>query len=109
MDLAVACYAITDAFPAREQFGLTSQLRRAAVSIPSNIAEGHGRSMTGEYLHHLAVAHGSLMELETQVMLAQRLGYIDVEAAGQALSRSGEVGRMLHGLMRSLRAVREQP
>jgi len=108
MDLVVACYRFTDGFPSREQFGLTSQLRRAASSVPSNIAEGHGRASTGAYLRHLSIAHGSLMELETQIEIARRLGYITEEAWAEASKRSCEIGRMLHGLMRSLKDVRQQ-
>jgi len=105
MDLTVKTDRLTDSFPLREQFGLTAQVRRAAVSVPSNIAEGHGRAKTGEYLHHLAIAHGSLMELETQVTLAKRLGFLQDESARTLLADSGEKGRMLHGLIRSLKAV----
>jgi four helix bundle protein len=70
MDLVVSCYRLADRFPRSEAFGLSLELRRSAVSIPSNIAEGHGRKGTGEYLHHLSIAHNSLMELETQLELA---------------------------------------
>jgi four helix bundle protein len=85
------------------------QLRRAAVSVPSNIAEGHGRHHLGDYLHHLSMANGSLMELETQVVIASRRGYLDAESERQLLERSAEVGRMLAGLTRSLRRLRERP
>jgi len=108
MELVIACYRFTDGFPSREQFGLTSQLRRAASSVPSNIAEGHGRSSTGDYLRHLSIAHGSLMELETQLEIARRLGYLPEEAWQGAAAQAGQVGRMLHGLIRRLKESREQ-
>ncbi len=103
MDFVVACYRLTDKFPKREEFGLTAQLRRAAISVPTNIAEGHGRSSTGDYLRHLSIAHGSLMELETQLEIGRRLGYLDEPACGHASSEALEIGRMLHGLIRSLK------
>jgi four helix bundle protein len=74
--LVRAVYEMTDGWPAREQFGLTGQIRRAAVSIPSNIAEGKGRSGIREYVHHLSIAHGSLCELETQLLIAHDLAYL---------------------------------
>jgi four helix bundle protein len=107
MDLAVDCYRLTESFPSGEKFGLTAQIQRAAVSVPSNIAEGHGRSITREYLHHLAIAHGSLMELETQVQLSVRLGYGDPEAANGVLEKTTECGRMLHGLIRRMKEIAE--
>ena len=107
MELAVAAYRLTEPFPHHEQFGLRAQIHRSAVSIPSNVAEGHGRSITREYLHHLAIAHGSLMELETQVELARRLAFTKQEEAEAVLKRAGECGRLLHGLMRSLRELAE--
>lgn len=75
MELVVACYHCTKAFPTDERFGLTQQVRRAAVSIPSNIAESQGRWHRGEFLHHIAIARGSLQELETLLEIAERLGY----------------------------------
>jgi len=106
MELVVACYRLTEAFPSREQFGLTSQVRRAAASVPSNIAEGHGRASTGDYLRHLSIAHGSLMELETQLEIARRLGYLPDETWLQASAQARDVGRMLHGLIRRLKDSR---
>src|SRR5690349_2107137 len=76
MDLAEKCYQATKCFPREELFGLTSQIRRAGVSIPANIAEGQGRSHTKEFLKHLSIARGSLMELETHLTLGQRLGFL---------------------------------
>jgi four helix bundle protein len=84
-------------------------VRRSAISIPSNIAEGQGRATTGDYLHHLAIAHGSLMELETQIQIAERLGYLKVAEVPQVLERTSELGRMLNGLVRRLRERRAQP
>src|SRR6266446_9707604 len=76
MDLVEQVYKLTKSFPREELYGLTSQLRRAAISIPSNIAEGHCRNGSREFVHHLSIALGSLGETETQIMIAQRLGYI---------------------------------
>jgi four helix bundle protein len=109
IDLVDVAYRLSRTFPAPERFGLTGQLRRAAVSIPSNIAEGHGREHLGEYLHHLSIPNGSLMELETQVVIAGRMGYVTAEHQQQALDLSGDVGRMLSGLIRALKARRPRP
>lgn len=97
-------YRAAQAFPREEQFGLTSQLRRAAVSIPSNIAEGQGRHTTQAFQHHLSIAYGSLQETETQIMLAHRLGYLPQSDQDQLLSAASEIGRLLNGLQRSLTA-----
>ncbi len=102
MELAVSCYQSTHMFPKHELYGLTSQLRRAAASIPANIAEGRGRRHTREYIHHLSVAAGSLAELETHVELAARLGYVSSEAVMPIYEQCSEVGRMLNGLAKSL-------
>src|SRR5215207_865702 len=102
MDLVEVVYAITRAWPKDEIYSLTSQVRRAAVSIPSNIAEGQGRGSTKEFLHHLTIARGSLLEVETQVLIAQRLGYLTPEIAERVLSNTDEVGRIISGLARSL-------
>jgi four helix bundle protein len=105
MDLVVECYRITNKFPRSELYGLTSQLRRAAVSVPSNIAEGRERQHTKEFVQHLAIAYGSLAELETHLQIAQRLNYLDSSQVRQVLEKTSEVGRMLNGLRRSLGKV----
>ena len=103
MDVVVACYEAAKNFPSDERFGLTTQLQRAAVSVPANIAEGYGRDHTKEFLNHLSIAYGSLMEVETHVQIAQRLEYAAESVASEILSRTAELGRMLNGLQRSLR------
>jgi four helix bundle protein len=108
MDLVVAIYKLTKSFPKTEVYGLASQMRRAAVSVPSNIAEGHGLKQTQAYARHLAIANGSLTELETQLEIARRLGYLAAENES-AINQAQEVGRMLAGLRRSLQAKTEDP
>jgi len=103
MDRVVESYRLTNLFPKSETYGLSSQIPRSAVSVPANIAEGHGREHLGEYLHHLSVANGSLMELETPIIVAGRLNYVRQEHVDQNLRMTGEVGRMLAGLIRSLK------
>jgi four helix bundle protein len=102
MDLALMVYEATEIFPQIEVFGLTNQLRRAAVSIPSNIAEGQGRETTRDFLRFLGIARGSLQELETQLILASRLRYIDETGKGALFEVAEETGRLLSGLMKSL-------
>lgn len=102
IDFVVAAYKLTGQFPRTEVYGLTAQLQRAAVSIPSNIAEGAGRIHTGEYIHHAGIARGSLFEAETQIIVAQRLGYVSEEEIRPLLSAVSEVGRLRHGLIASL-------
>jgi four helix bundle protein len=106
MDLADVAYDLTKSFPKDERFGLISQVQRSAVSIPSNIAEGHGRKHLGEYLHHLSIANGSLMELETQLTIASRRDYISSADVQHGFNLSGDVGRLLAGLIRALKARR---
>jgi len=102
MDVVEGCYRATEPFPLHERYGLTSQLRRAAVSIPSNVAEGHGRRTTGAYLNHVSIAIGSQAELETCVELAHRLHYFDETKKRSLLAKIDPLGRMLYGLHRSL-------
>jgi four helix bundle protein len=106
MDFAVEIYRATDAFPKQELYGIVSQLRRASVSIPSDIAEGQGRRSTGEFRQFLGNARGSLLETETQILLAQRLEYLPPSAAECLLKRTAELGKILNGLMTSLLACR---
>jgi four helix bundle protein len=102
MDLAEQCYRTTRSFPRDELFGLTSQIRRAAVSIPANIAEGQGRDHTKEFLHFLSVARGSLMETETHLLLSGRIGLINQEILDPLLELTARIGRMLAGLRKAL-------
>ena len=102
MDLVEEIYKITKAFPKEETYGLTSQLRRAAVSVPSNIAEGHSRTGGREFSHRLSIGHGSLSEVETQIEIAKRLGYLTEEQQRRSLELAAETGRIINGLMNSL-------
>lgn len=102
MDLVETVYRITGKFPPGEQWGLTSQMRRAAVSVPSNIAEGYGRQATGEYRHHLSMGRGSLLDLETQILLSRRLNYLGSKEADSVLSEIEEISRMLATLISRL-------
>jgi four helix bundle protein len=108
MDLVEAVYRVTAEFPRTEIYGLRAQLRRAAISIPSNFAEGEGRRSKREFYHFLTIAHGSIRELETQTLIAERLSYITPDTRAQVLRASSEVGRLLTGLSNSLRN-REKP
>ena len=101
MDFTADVYLVTRTFPKEELYGLTSQLRRAAVSVPSNIAEGQGRLSPGEFRQFLGHARGSLLEIETQLELATRLHYLKSEDSGRLLRSSAEVGRILNGLLGS--------
>ena len=96
-------YRLTSSFPSEERYGLTSQVRRAAVSVPSNIAEGQGRRSDKELARFLGIAQGSLCEVETQLLIGQRLDYIDEGQITEILSIGGEVGRLVGGLQKSLR------
>jgi four helix bundle protein len=102
MTLASECYRLTTAFPIEERYGLTAQIRRCAVSIPSNLAEGHNRRSRQVFANHVGIALGSQAELETQVALAVRLDFVSQVAAAPVLDLAAEVGRLLHGLVRSL-------
>lgn len=103
MELAVSIYNVTSSFPGDEKYGLTAQMRRAAISIPSNIAEGEGRFSTGDHERFLLISRGSLLELETQIILARRLQYLDQDLAVSLLESTGEVGRLLNGSLRFLK------
>ena len=103
MTLAVAAYGASKTRPADERFGLTSQVRRAVVSISSNIAEGQGRNGQREFLNHPSIAHGSLCEVETQLALAERLGYLNCTQLAHLLGLCVDVGNPLRGLIRHLR------
>ena len=102
-ELAIAVYKATQSFPREEIFGLTSQLRRAAVSIPSNIVEGCARHSEAEYLHFLDMAYGSAREVEYQTGLSHRLGFLDAVMHEQLQHRATETAKVLNGLLRSLR------
>ncbi len=106
IDLTQAIYAATAQLPREEIYGLSLQLRRSAVSIPSNIAEGQGRRSTTEFLHYLSIAHGSLRELETQVVIAGRLEYLKPSVVEEIAGMCAEVGRLLNGLANSLAGKR---
>lgn len=103
IDLVAEIYLSTRSFPDNERFGLTAQIRRAAVSIPSNIAEGQGRCTTGEFRQFLGHARGSLLEVETQICIAKNLGYLDEPYSGILFERVAEIGRILNGLINSLK------
>src|SRR5918912_608064 len=110
MDLVEQAYRVTRTWPSDERYELTSQVRRAVVSVPANIAEGQGRSGSKELLHHLSIASGSLHEAETDFLIAKRLGYLDGQTCDRLLQHTAEVGRLLYGLRRSIasRASRRQ-
>jgi four helix bundle protein len=99
--LVANVYVVTRSFPREELYGLTSQVRRAAVSVPSNIAEGQARLTPGEFRHFLGIARGSLAELDTQLIIAEKLGYLT--ETGPVFEQLAEVGRMLSGLISSLK------
>jgi four helix bundle protein len=102
MDLVVEVYRATEAFPRHEAFGLIRQMQRAAVSIPSNVAEGHTRAYTREYLHHIAMAHGSLAELQTQLEISVRLGYLEDSSAAAMVDHALALSKQLNALRTSL-------
>jgi four helix bundle protein len=104
MELVRQVYRAAEYFPREEIFGLRSQIQRAAVSVPSNIAEGQGRESTKEFLRHLSIAYGSLMEVKTQILIALDLKYLDDSTAGSLLELSAETGRIINGLIRSLKS-----
>jgi four helix bundle protein len=102
VELVVACYSATKIFPSSEVYGLVSQIRRCAASIPANIAEGHGRENTGSFVQFLRIAQGSLKELETHLIVAQRVGYLDVEVRKTLDTQCEDIGKMLRSMVRSL-------
>lgn len=102
MDLVAEIYSSTQVFPKAEMYGLVSQLRRAAVSVPSDIAEGHARQSTGEFRQFLGHALGSVAELDTQILIGEKLGYLDADRSNNLLSRTREVGKIINGLIRAL-------
>jgi four helix bundle protein len=102
MDLVNTVYDVTESFPKRETYSLTDQLRRAAVSIPSNIAEGQAHHSNREFLHYLRHARGSLAELETQILIAQGRNYLSADQAADISRKADELSRILSGLINSL-------
>lgn len=102
MSVAEAIYQLTETFPQSELYGLTTQMRRASVSIAANIAEGNGRETSGAYVQFLRISQGSLKELETHLFLAQRVGLADSQQAEPILSECDKLGRMLRGLIRAI-------
>ena len=102
MDLAEDCYRFTEGFPRTDTFGLAAQIRKSAVSIPSNIAEGHNRRSRAAYSNFVTIAMGSQAELETQLELARRLGLGNPNEATRLLEETSDVGRILHGLWSAL-------
>lgn len=104
MDLVEESYRAVAGFPTSELYGLSSQIRRAAVSVPANIAEGWARESTKDYLRHLSIAFGSLAELETLFLIAQRLGFLSPNTVSALLRQMTEIGRMITNLRKSLRA-----
>jgi len=105
MTVAEECYRLTRQFPREELYGMTSQIRRASASVPANIAEGHGRDTRGEYIQFLRVAQGSLKELETHLLLAQRVGLSSTNLVEPVLDNCDNLGKMLRALIRSLQSA----
>ena len=103
MELAREVYGLTQSFPQHELYGLTNQMRRAAASIPANIAEGHARDSSKEYVHHVSIAFGSLAELETFLILAESLGYCNDSQVAPLLDKCDTQGRMLRGLQKRMK------
>jgi four helix bundle protein len=108
MALTEMIYALTQSFPKEEVYGLKSQVRRAAVSVPSNIAEGNARNSQAEYIQFLSIARGSLAEVETQLILAERFGYISREKNQSAFELQVEVGKMINTIIRKLKEERHR-
>jgi len=109
MALVEDVYVLTRSFPKQEMYALASQIQRAAISVPSNIAEGHTREHLKEYLHHLSMAQASLAELETQLEIGARLGYLSSDQLQRALEKTSSLGKQLYSLRNSLmRSLRGQ-
>jgi four helix bundle protein len=104
MDLVVMVYEASEKFPSKEVYGLTSQIRRAAVSVPSNIAEGHTRESTKEYLHHLSITQASLAEVQTQIEIAFRLKYCTQDQLDKILTHSVSLTKQLYALRNALQS-----
>lgn len=104
IDFVVEVYKVTETFPKEEKFGLTSQIRRAAVSVPANLAEGAARTSPKEFAYFLSNAQGSTSEVETELLIAQRLGYLSEKRFLELRSTIDDIGRMLHGLSRHVRS-----
>jgi len=104
MDLAECAYRQSECMPNAETYGLSSQIRRSAASVPANIAEGYGRETTGAYVYFLRTARGSLKELETHILLSERVGLLDPTRSGEMLKSAESIGRMLNALIRALKA-----
>jgi len=102
MDFVVEVYKLTRRFPREETYGLINQVRRAAVSVPSNIAEGQGRGIGQAFSHHVRIAQGSLQEVETQLLIAGRLKYVTAAELAPVMNQSAEIGRLNRGLLKSL-------
>jgi four helix bundle protein len=109
LDLVDVCYRLTWKLPPSEQYGLQSQIRRAAISVPANIAEGHGRYTRGDFLRGLRIANGSLKELETHCLVAARLQLLPAAELEPALALAGEVGRMIRAIRRTLESRERLP
>ena len=107
-ELAKHAYALTKRLPSHERFALASQVQRAAVSVPANIAEGHARGSTREFLHHLSIARGSLAELETLLVLCEELGYCESREVAELHRLADEISRMLSGMRNSLKRRLQQ-
>ena len=105
IELCELIYRASAAFPSYEMYGLASQIRRAAVSVPSNIAEGAGRITRGEFVQSVGYARGSLLEVETQLIVAERLGYLSANETERLLRVTNEIGRVANGLIRSLTRI----
>jgi four helix bundle protein len=106
IQLSVVIYRLTQDFPRQEIYGITSQMRRSAVSVPSNIAEGHGRLSSGEYRQFLGIARGSNFELQTQLEIARALGFGDSKLLDEAEGLSHEIGKMIHGILEGIKDKR---